>query len=79
MLNIETRLMGQMAPDYDNLCLIQKVEVFKYALSNTTGTDLYKVLWLKISDPTTQNLSIILQLQQTLDATWPAPLSGWGF
>ena len=47
LLNIETRLMGQMAPDYDNLCLIQKVEVFKYALSNTTGTDLYKVLWLK--------------------------------
>ena len=36
-----------MAPDYDNLTLLQKVEVFEYALENTTGQDLYKVLWLK--------------------------------
>ena len=36
-----------MAPDYDHLSLLQKVEVFEYALENTTGQDLYKVLWLK--------------------------------
>lgn len=36
-----------MAPDYENLCLLQKVEVFEYALDNTTGQDLYTVLWLK--------------------------------
>ena len=36
-----------MAPDYDNLPLLGKVEVFEYALENTTGQDLYKVLWLK--------------------------------
>jgi FKBP12-rapamycin complex-associated protein len=36
-----------MSPDYDNLTLIQKVEIFEYALENTTGQDLYKVLWLK--------------------------------
>ncbi|KAJ3311625.1 phosphatidylinositol kinase- protein kinase tor1 [Boothiomyces sp. JEL0838] len=47
LLNIEHRLMLQMAPDYDNLTLLQKVEVFEYALENTTGRDLYKVLWLK--------------------------------
>ncbi|KAJ3037894.1 phosphatidylinositol kinase- protein kinase tor1 [Rhizophlyctis rosea] len=47
LLNIEHRLMLQMAPDYDNLTLLQKVEVFEYALENTTGQDLYKVLWLK--------------------------------
>eukprot|EP00163_Fabomonas_tropica_P020651 TRINITY_DN36542_c0_g1_i1.p1 TRINITY_DN36542_c0_g1~~TRINITY_DN36542_c0_g1_i1.p1 ORF type:complete len:924 (+),score=262.11 TRINITY_DN36542_c0_g1_i1:217-2772(+) len=47
LLNIEHRLMLQMAPDYDNLTLMQKVEVFEYALDNTTGQDLYKVLWLK--------------------------------
>nr|KAJ3421473.1 phosphatidylinositol kinase- protein kinase tor1 [Polyrhizophydium stewartii] len=47
LLNIEQRLMLQMAPDYDNLTLLQKVEVFEYALENTTGQDLYKVLWLK--------------------------------
>ncbi|KAF1314231.1 Phosphatidylinositol kinase, partial [Globisporangium splendens] len=47
LLNIEHRLMLQMAPDYDALTLLQKVEVFEYALENTAGQDLYKVLWLK--------------------------------
>ncbi|CAG8550536.1 9156_t:CDS:10, partial [Ambispora leptoticha] len=47
LLNIEHRLMLQMAPDYDQLSIMQKVEVFEYALNNTTGQDLYKVLWLK--------------------------------
>jgi serine/threonine-protein kinase mTOR len=37
----------KMAPDYDYLTLMQKVEVFEYALENTTGQDLYRVLWLK--------------------------------
>ena len=36
-----------MAPDYENLMLLQKIEVFEYALENTTGQDLYRVLWLK--------------------------------
>jgi FKBP12-rapamycin complex-associated protein len=47
LLNIEHRLMMQMASDYDNLSLMQKIEVFEYALENTAGQDLYKVLWLK--------------------------------
>ena len=47
LLNIEHRLMLQMAPDYDNLTLMQKIEVFEYALDNTPGQDLYRVLWLK--------------------------------
>ncbi|KAI5965219.1 TOR1 [Candida pseudojiufengensis] len=47
MLNIEHRLLLQMAPDYDILTLLQKVEVFTSALDNTRGQDLYKVLWLK--------------------------------
>lgn len=46
-LNIEHRIMLQMAPDYDSLTLLQKVEVFMGALDNTRGQDLYKVLWLK--------------------------------
>lgn len=41
---------GQMAPDYENLILLQKIEVFEYARENTTGQDLYKVLWLKSVD-----------------------------
>ncbi|KAF9162608.1 phosphatidylinositol kinase- protein kinase tor1 [Actinomortierella ambigua] len=47
LLNLEHRIMLQLAPDYDNLTLMQKVEVFEYALNNTGGQDLYKVLWLK--------------------------------
>jgi FKBP12-rapamycin complex-associated protein len=47
LINIEHRIMLQMAPDFDNLTLMQKVEVFGYALDNTTGQDLYRVLWLK--------------------------------
>ena len=40
-------LFDQMAPDYDHLTLMQKVEVFEHALSNTNGDDLAKLLWLK--------------------------------
>ena len=47
LLNIEHRIMLQMAADYEHLTLMQKVEVFGYALDNTTGQDLYRVLWLK--------------------------------
>ena len=46
-LNVEHRLMLGMAPDYDHLTVIQKVEVFQHALESTSGEDLHKVLWLK--------------------------------
>eukprot|EP01103_Thecamoeba_quadrilineata_P007525 TRINITY_DN17389_c0_g1_i1.p1 TRINITY_DN17389_c0_g1~~TRINITY_DN17389_c0_g1_i1.p1 ORF type:complete len:1008 (-),score=152.93 TRINITY_DN17389_c0_g1_i1:138-3029(-) len=46
-LNIEHRLMMQMSADYDKLSLIQKIEIFQYALDSTSGHDLSKVLWLK--------------------------------
>jgi FKBP12-rapamycin complex-associated protein len=35
--------MLSFAPDYDNLPLIAKVEVFEYALDNTEGNDLARV------------------------------------
>ena len=47
LLNIEHRLMLQMAADYDLLPVLQKLEVFEYALENTGGQDLAKVLWLR--------------------------------
>lgn len=47
LLNIEHRIMLRMAPDYEHLTLMQKVEVFEHALANTHGDDLAKVLWLK--------------------------------
>ena len=37
----------QMAPDYDHLTLMQKVEVFEHALEHTQGDDLAKILWIK--------------------------------
>lgn len=46
-LNQEHKYMLSFAPDYDNLPLIAKVEVFEYALENTEGNDLSRVLWLK--------------------------------
>ena len=36
-LNVEHRLMLGMAPDYDHLTVIQKVEVFEHALESTSG------------------------------------------
>ncbi|PRQ22228.1 putative non-specific serine/threonine protein kinase [Rosa chinensis] len=46
-LNQEHKYMLSFAPDYDHLPLIAKVEVFEYALHNTEGNDLSRVLWLK--------------------------------
>lgn len=47
LLNMEHKNMLKMAPDYDHLTLIQKVEVFEYALESSQGDDLAKLLWLK--------------------------------
>lgn len=47
LLNLEHRLMLQMAPDFDALPMLNKLEVFNYALESTAGHDLAKVLWLR--------------------------------
>ena len=46
-----------MAPDYDHLVLMQKVEVFEYALETTTGDDLAKILWYKSPSSEVRRLS----------------------
>ena len=48
-LNAENRGMMALAPNYDSLTSMQKVEIFTEALSKTTGqgNDLYEVLWIK--------------------------------
>eukprot|EP00536_Pseudo-nitzschia_multiseries_P002882 jgi/Psemu1/318014/estExt_fgenesh1_pm.C_410004 len=48
-LNLEHKEMLRIAPDYDQLTVMQKVEVFTDALKKTTGkgNDLYEILWLK--------------------------------
>jgi len=47
LLNVEHRLMFQMAPDFDTLPTLNKLEVFNCALETTAGHDLAKVLWLR--------------------------------
>lgn len=47
VISIDKFLSAQMAPDYDHLTLLQKVEVFEHALDTTQGDDLAKLLWLK--------------------------------
>lgn len=47
LLNVEHRLMLHFAPDLETLSLMQRVEVFKHALANTSGMDLCQVLWMK--------------------------------
>ena len=47
LLNVEHRLMLQMAPDYDSLPVLNKLEVFEDTLNTTTGHDLASVLWLR--------------------------------
>ena len=47
-----------MAPGYDHLTLMQKVEVFEHALGHTNGDDLAKVLWLKSPSSEVSSLSL---------------------
>ncbi len=48
-LNMENREMMNLAPNYDSLPTMQKVEVFTEALERVAGkgNDLYEVLWVK--------------------------------
>ncbi|CEM08834.1 unnamed protein product [Vitrella brassicaformis CCMP3155] len=48
-LSLEHNLMKSMYAKCDDLCLLQKVEVFQYALDCTSGEDLEKMLWLQSS------------------------------
>eukprot|EP01080_Neovahlkampfia_damariscottae_P005829 gene5829-9652_t len=46
-LNLEYIMRKNEAPDYDSLTILQKLEVFTYLQNNTSGQDLYKILWLQ--------------------------------
>lgn len=46
-LNTEHRIMLKLAPDYDHITLMQKIEIFESAIKETPGNDLAKLLWLK--------------------------------
>ncbi|KAI9501402.1 phosphatidylinositol kinase- protein kinase tor1 [Coemansia sp. RSA 1358] len=46
-LNLEQRMALQFSPNYESLTVMQKVESFEYALSNTPGNDLQRAMWYK--------------------------------
>ena len=46
-VNIEHFLMAKFHPKFDSALKHVKLEVFKHALNNTLGIDIYKVLWNK--------------------------------
>lgn len=47
MPNIEHKVMTRVAPEPDRLPLLHKVDIFKFMLGNTSGSDISRVLWLK--------------------------------
>ena len=48
-INSEHQMMKNLAPNCENLTLIQKVEVFRHALDCTAGDDLKNIMWIKSS------------------------------
>ncbi len=54
LIHVETLLMKTYSNKlYEHMTIIQKLEVFEYALSKTSGLDLCQVLWLKSQDSET--------------------------
>ena len=49
-----------MAPDYDHLTLLHKVEVFRHALECTQGDDLAKILWIKSPSSEVSKMSFFI-------------------
>lgn len=46
-VNVERDLIRSMYTKYDQLPLYNKIEIFEYAISQTKGEDLQKILWSK--------------------------------
>ena len=45
--NAEHRLMYSLFPKFESSTFLNKVEIFKTALQNTLGLEIYKILWTK--------------------------------
>jgi FKBP12-rapamycin complex-associated protein len=45
-INLEYLLRKYHAPNYEQLTLFQKLEIFELIIEKTSGQDIYKVLWL---------------------------------
>ena len=76
----QTCVLVQMAPDYDHLTLMQKVEVFEHAVNNTAGDDLAKLLWLKspsseVWRPCTPTSPLVRKVCLLLYTWWTCPVT----
>ncbi|KAG2328392.1 hypothetical protein Bca52824_011120 [Brassica carinata] len=69
ILNQEHKHMLSFAPNYDNLPLIAKIEVFEYALENTEGNDLSRVLNLLTSSSLVKSRSSEVWLERRTNYT----------
>lgn len=47
LINVEQKLIYQLAPNFDDMTILGKVEAFDFALEKTRGQDLNKMFWLK--------------------------------
>jgi FKBP12-rapamycin complex-associated protein len=47
-LSMEHKIMTKTVTNFDNLTVLQKVQVFQKALEASDGKDLERVLWLKV-------------------------------
>lgn len=47
LLNLEHKIIIRLAPAYDHLPTIQKVQIFEMAIEGTSGNDLAEILWHK--------------------------------
>lgn len=47
LLNLEHKIIMKLAPDYDHLTAIQKLQIFEMAIESTNGNDLAEILWHK--------------------------------
>ncbi len=47
LLNLEHKIITKLAPNYESLTSIQKVQIFEMAIESSNGNDLAEILWHK--------------------------------
>jgi phosphatidylinositol kinase/protein kinase (PI-3 family) len=47
LLNLEHKIITKLAPNYESLTSIQKVQIFEMAIESSSGNDLSEILWHK--------------------------------
>ena len=47
LLNLEHKIITKLAPNYESLTALQKVQIFEMAIESSSGNDLAEILWHK--------------------------------